>query len=603
MRSYPFLIFGTILIYAGCERQESPQGVSILKASPSTVAVETADQVPSCEDRSNRVIAYFVQSEQRFYYCIEDKVVVTTLEEAISGVGNPSAVVSPPVDVSEQSRSGEQGIQGEHGDSGAQGIQGERGDSGAQGIQGERGYQVLTTIGPDEALLCGSARSFGSTVHKSGTDNGEGGGTPEDGILQDGEIDVQVAYCLTFGWVELTPPVGSSSFNNLVHAGQHLLAFAENPTKFWQVGNSSAEAILGVDANNNAISLFLNYNNNDLYSNYAGVQSHAYFPGAQVTVNQDLQTQVWVYDVDASVGHPLQHNGFPFRLPTRTWVTSTTLMLDRDVLIAGDESIYFFAKHSTGTDIKLWRVQGLSVQDLGSYSGKLLTPTPSGVFFAGPDGLYKVAGNSVTMVYQASGIDRISFQEFSNTLYFGSGNSTYMYRGNPPMVSAISSVLLANRTYGRPGDGRQPITTGNRLGIHDPDGNPAVAVLSGDLILSHVFFRTSLGIFGVNGQSELFFARAGASTNFQRIADLSTIGYTTFSEYRGLAYFGTRSSSELYQTDGTASGTRVVPGYPGSSSGNTVMETLVKGNSLYVLGAKRLHVHRPVQVEVITRRE
>ncbi len=87
---------------------------------------------------------------------------------------------------------GEDGTNGVDGIDGTAGTSGTDGTAGADGPAGETGYSSLVKI-TDEAA--GSNCSYGGKKIRSGLDNGDGGGTARDRVLQIGEVDSTEYVC------------------------------------------------------------------------------------------------------------------------------------------------------------------------------------------------------------------------------------------------------------------------------------------------------------------------------------------------------------------------------------------------------------------------
>ena len=90
------------------------------------------------------------------------------------------------------------GLDGEDGDDGIDGVNGEKGNNGtngtdgANGTNGTNGHSTLAIANDEPA---GDNCQFGGTKISMGLDNGDGGGTADDGILQSGEIDTVYFVC------------------------------------------------------------------------------------------------------------------------------------------------------------------------------------------------------------------------------------------------------------------------------------------------------------------------------------------------------------------------------------------------------------------------
>ena len=82
---------------------------------------------------------------------------------------------------------------------GGQGTAGPQGPPGINGTDGTNGSTspntMLTSISPPAASLGCTA---GGRVTAQGLDNGDGGGTAQNGILESGEVDYTTTYCSTY---------------------------------------------------------------------------------------------------------------------------------------------------------------------------------------------------------------------------------------------------------------------------------------------------------------------------------------------------------------------------------------------------------------------
>jgi hypothetical protein len=129
----------------------------------------------SCDNRNAGQTVY-VQSASTFSYCNGTAWSALNLRGADGAAGAQGA----------------QGAQGPAGPQGAAGAQGDQGPAGAVGPQGPRGYAALSENAVEPA---GGNCTGGGRLIRSGLDNGDGGGTAEDGVLQSGEVDQTTYFC------------------------------------------------------------------------------------------------------------------------------------------------------------------------------------------------------------------------------------------------------------------------------------------------------------------------------------------------------------------------------------------------------------------------
>lgn len=99
-----------------------------------------------------------------------------------------------------------EGPAGADGADGATGADGAAGSAGADGSDGADGSSTLIASKDfyEDAYGC----AYGYQVIRMGVDNGDGGGTAADGVLQDGEIDSETLTCLA-------PDLDEDGFDNI----------------------------------------------------------------------------------------------------------------------------------------------------------------------------------------------------------------------------------------------------------------------------------------------------------------------------------------------------------------------------------------------------
>ncbi|MCA9562297.1 MAG: collagen-like protein, partial [Myxococcales bacterium] len=116
----------------------------------------------------------------------------TGCEGSVGPVG-PAGGSGPQGEPGAQGESGPSGPSGESGPSGPSGPEGESGPSGPSGPAGEPGVAVLVelvTLDPGE-----EGCEQGGTLILVGSDDGEGSGVANDGVLHDDEVESEAVVC------------------------------------------------------------------------------------------------------------------------------------------------------------------------------------------------------------------------------------------------------------------------------------------------------------------------------------------------------------------------------------------------------------------------
>ena len=108
---------------------------------------------------------------------------------------------------------------------GANGANGQDGQNGQEGSDGDDGSAspntMLTSISTPTLQACSS----GGRIINQGLDNGDGGGTAQNGILESVEIDYTTTYCSNFVTTRITDVaknIGSSPWGNGVYGWSNL---------------------------------------------------------------------------------------------------------------------------------------------------------------------------------------------------------------------------------------------------------------------------------------------------------------------------------------------------------------------------------------------
>lgn len=195
----------------------------------------------------------------------------------------------------------------------------------------------------------------------------------------------------------------------------------------------------------------------------------------------------------------------------------------RVVLALGDET--FYAARTTGRDDELWRTDGTTAgtfrvpDPVGGSVGRLASATLAWFFATSHAGsIYFVARGSFGAATYERALWRFDGRANTTTLVFGQVNAAGLTPGVGSVASVAAGVLFA-LLDGR--DGRR------KLMLHDPSAN-ATSVLFD---------------FGVGSE----FDRPAGDAAFTRVGDVMFFhGHTD------------AAGGELWRTDGTASGTRLV---------------------------------------------
>jgi hypothetical protein len=112
--------------------------------------------------------------------------------EGAEGESGPEGAPGPQGAQGDAGVRGPQGYQGDPGEPGPQGDAGPPGEPGVPGEPGASAFPSLVLLVPE---LAGEECLESGTRMDVGLDNGDGGGTPNDGILQSGEVDDTAYLC------------------------------------------------------------------------------------------------------------------------------------------------------------------------------------------------------------------------------------------------------------------------------------------------------------------------------------------------------------------------------------------------------------------------
>tara|TARA_B100002052_G_scaffold132350_1_gene121576 strand:+ start:166 stop:2100 length:1935 start_codon:yes stop_codon:yes gene_type:complete len=167
---------------AGClsgdAGEDGAEGVAgpVGEAGSSLHLVVTADELPDCNTTLLGQI-FFVSGEGAFQVC-------STTGWAVVDLTGPAGTA------------GADGLDGTNGTDGADGSDGADGAPGADGADGTNGSAspntMLTSISSPPATMGCDA---GGRVMQQGLDNGDGGETAQNGVLESGEVDYTTTYC------------------------------------------------------------------------------------------------------------------------------------------------------------------------------------------------------------------------------------------------------------------------------------------------------------------------------------------------------------------------------------------------------------------------
>jgi len=200
------------------EKVRLPSPVDAADASDSSLEIAAlvgGRDVPPCAEKLTGKV-FFIEAEAVLKYCDGQKWLLLDLSGPRGEAGSPgnagSAGVSgergteglagaqgligatgtqgPVGATGAQGSIGATGAQGLGGATGAQGATGATGASGSQGSTGATGFNSLVSVSSENV---GANCSGGGKRIAVGLDNGDGGGTANDGILQAGEVD-QTSY-------------------------------------------------------------------------------------------------------------------------------------------------------------------------------------------------------------------------------------------------------------------------------------------------------------------------------------------------------------------------------------------------------------------------
>ena len=158
--------------------------------------VVSSTELPDC-DSAHLGHIYFVSGEGAFQVCSTSGWAVVDL----TGPEGPAGA------------DGLDGADGTNGTDGADGADGTDGTDGADGIDGSPSPDTMLTsvTTPDISMGC----TAGGHIMAQGLDNGDGGGTAQNGILEAGEVDYTTTYCSEYV-AESFADSGNGDFNHII---------------------------------------------------------------------------------------------------------------------------------------------------------------------------------------------------------------------------------------------------------------------------------------------------------------------------------------------------------------------------------------------------
>ena len=143
---------------------------------------------------------------------------------------------------------------------GANGADGTNGTDGADGADGTNGSASASTMLTSISTPTLTACDAGGRVIKQGLDNGDGGGTAQNGILESGEVDYTTTYCSNY-LLGMVKDINSGSTNSspqyLTAIGNTLYFKATDGTngyELWKSDGTSSGTVMVKDINSGSSS-------------------------------------------------------------------------------------------------------------------------------------------------------------------------------------------------------------------------------------------------------------------------------------------------------------------------------------------------------------
>ena len=155
---------------------------------------------------------------------------------------------------------GQDGADGINGTDGADGSQGPPGQDGADGTNGSASPNtMLTSISSPPATMGCDA---GGRVMQQGLDNGDGGGTAQNGVLESGEVDYTTTYCSKYSiWQAANIELHNRNYGSGSNPGAYL-QYAFGDTLYFSADDGySGEEIWAYDTSNSSSWMVVDLNN------------------------------------------------------------------------------------------------------------------------------------------------------------------------------------------------------------------------------------------------------------------------------------------------------------------------------------------------------
>ena len=481
--------------------------------------------------------------------------------------------------------------------------------NGADGVDGVNGSAsastMLTSISTPALTACDTGR-----IISNGLDNGDGGGTSANGVLESGEVDFMTTFCSKYLLhIQDINSGGSTSNPSYLTAVGNTLYFqasdGTNGAELWKSDGTSSGTVMVKD--------IVSGSGHSIPSYLVAVGDTLFFSADDATNGRELWKSdgtaagtSLVKDINSGSSHPGQ-------------------------LTAVGNTLYFIATDGTN-GAELWKSNGTSsgtvmVKDIynGSSTSSLssLTAVGNTLYFVANDGtngpeLWKTDGTSSgTVIVKdidpgASGSSPSFLTAVGSTLYFeaddgtngaelwksdGTSSGTVMVKdiipgasgSGPSRLSAIGSTL-----YFQADDG----TNGAELWKSDGTSNGTVMVKdinpgsgtswAGDhgiiAVGNTIYFRADDG---TNG-AELW-KSDGTSAGTMMVKDINSGGSASspwmYAIVGSTFYFQANDGTngfELWMSDGTSAGTKMVKDISSGSGSSYPGELTVAGDVLYL---------------------
>ena len=425
---------------------------------------------------------------------------------------------------------------------------------------------MLTSISTPTLTACDA----GGRIMKQGLDNGDGGGTAQNGILETGEVDYTTTYCSNY-LIGMLKDINSGSADSdltQITAVGNILYFRANDgingIELWKSDGTAAGTMMVKDINSGTGNSYPNH--------FTAFGDTLYFQATDGTNGEEL----WKSDGSSS--------GTVMVKDINSGASGSNVF---DLTIIGN-TLYFQATDGTTNNGKeLWKSDGTSagtvmVKDINSGSSgsnpSELTAVGSTLFFQAYDStnheaLWKSDGTTAgtvmvkdiyTGTMHQSGMGPIRLTAVGNTLFF-MGIDDEIYGGELwKSDGTTSGTVLVKDIYSNPAYwGSEPselTAVGNTLYFNADDGTNGKELWKSD--------GTSSGTVMVKD------IRPG--TDSSTPSYLTVVGNTLYFS----AYYGTDGWS-LWKSNGTTTGTVMVKDIDATSTSNIPSLLTAVGNTLY----------------------